>query len=183
MEGAGPPPPLVFDSDVLEGNASALGALNARRRAAILPGPPGLAQLIVGPCGAGSPLHFHPAALNVLLLGVKAWVLVPPAAAGYADMDARTFWRRVLPQMLGRDELRRGRVGLAAGGDAADISANGSDWDSERLESEPADAEEAPVLLRVLQGPGDAVFVPSQWGHAVLDLTDTVATAHEALLE
>ena len=44
-----------------------------------------------------------------------------------------------------------------------------------------ADADgHIPGAIVAVQGPGDAVYVPSDWGHAVLNLADTVAVAVEA---
>jgi hypothetical protein len=36
-----------------------------------------------------------------------------------------------------------------------------------------------PAVYEVLQLPGDIVYVPAQWGHAVLNLADTIAVAFE----
>ena len=33
--------------------------------------------------------------------------------------------------------------------------------------------------LALLQGPGDLVYVPETWGHAVLNLADAIAVAIE----
>jgi histone arginine demethylase JMJD6 len=137
----------VFDSAVLSsgGSGGALAALHARRRGALFPAPPGLSQLILGPSRSGSALHFHPAAVNFLVLGLKAWALLPPALAGFADMHAEAWWRGQLP-------------GLQA-----------------------AHGGEGGALLQALQGPGDMLFVPAGWGHAVINLADSAAAAYEAL--
>ena len=140
--GSQPSPPYVFDLKVLDGQAGALGALFSRRRQALFPGPPALSQLIAGPPRSGSALHFHPAAVNFCVLGVKAWVLLPPSAAGYADAGAEAWWRQELPRLQGQG----GRV------------------------------------LQVLQGPSDMLFIPANWGHAVLNLADSVAMAYESIL-
>lgn len=133
------PPPLVFDNSVLKGSASGLSALHQRRRNALFNGAPvGLSQLILGPAGSGSALHYHPAAVNFLVLGLKAWVLVPPSSAGFFDGTAQDWWTRILPNM-----------------------------------TEPR--------VEVLQGPADMIYIPKNWGHAVINLVDSLATAYEAL--
>jgi hypothetical protein len=141
--------PLIFDSAFLKTEAAAaLGAMFARRRASVFPAPPGLSQLIIGPPGSGSALHFHPAAVNFLVLGVKAWVLGAPSGAGFADASAGAWWGGA-----GREELAQALAPLEGGG-----------------------------YFECLQGPGDMVYIPSQWGHAVMNLADTVALAYESLL-
>jgi hypothetical protein len=131
-------PPLIFDNSILGTVHSPLEAMFRRRRSAIFPGPASLSQLIMGPPRSGSALHFHPAAVNFCLLGVKAWVLVPPAAAAFADSSAEHFWRGARLNLTGR--------------------------------------------LEVLQGPGDMVFIPGLWGHAVINLADSVALAYESIV-
>jgi hypothetical protein len=132
-------PPLVFDADILKGAGAPLAALFARRRAVVFPRSKerglSLQQFILGPGGAGSPLHFHPAAINLCLFGVKHWLLVPPAAAAFVDAPAAEWW-----------PLR----------------------------------DDAGPAFEVFQGPGDFVFVPDNWGHAVLNLADSAALAFEA---
>ena len=138
------PHPYVFDSNVLNADAAKrMASMFARRRASLFPGPPGLSQFIVGPPSSGSALHFHPAAANFLLVGLKAWVLGPPVAAGFADVSA-PLW---------------------GGGGGRTAFANAS-----------AD------YVQCLQGPGDLMFVPDQWGHAVINLADSVAVAYESLV-
>ena len=39
---------------------------------------------------------------------------------------------------------------------------------------------EAGLAFEVLQGPGDFVYVPEGWGHAVVNLADSLALAFEA---
>jgi hypothetical protein len=42
-----------------------------------------------------------------------------------------------------------------------------------------ANTTNLPYHYRFVQEPGDIVFVPDQWGHAVLNLADSVAMAFE----
>ena len=132
------PPPLVFDADVLEGPAAPLANLFSRKRSVVFPRSrerPGLQQFILGPGGAGSALHFHPAAVNLCVFGLKMWVIVPPGAAAFSEEHVAAWWPR-------------------------------------RASAGPA--------FEALQGPGDFVFVPEGWGHAVINLADSLALAFEA---
>ena len=43
-------------------------------------------QLSLGAAGSGAPLHFHSAAVNLLIRGAKRWSLVPPSAAHYSSI-------------------------------------------------------------------------------------------------
>ena len=38
---------------------------------------------------------------------------------------------------------------------------------------------DAPGLMEFIQEPGDTLHIPAFWGHAVLNLEDTVAVAYE----
>jgi hypothetical protein len=117
------------------------------------PPPPAhqLRQLIVGPPLSGAQPHFHGPAVNVLLAGAKAWELTPPAHAGFVRSHAADWF--------------------AAGGycHAADGDGDGAG----------GPAAGCVPHLRFLQGPGDLVWVPEHWGHAVLNLADAVAVAVE----
>ena len=131
-------PPLVFDNSVLDNPQSSVSVLRAafaRRVAAIFPQPTTLSQFIMGPPLAGSSLHFHPSAVNILLIGLKAWSMIPPAEAGFHDGHVGQWWER-------RGESTRCRY-------------------------------------EALQGPHDLMFIPDGWGHAVLNLADSVAIALE----
>jgi hypothetical protein len=135
-------PPLVFDAAALlrGGPATSLATLYARRLAAAFPRAANasafsLSQLIIGPPGSGSAQHYHPAAINVALFGLKLWSIVPPADSAFADAAASEFWR---------------------GGGAA-----------------------LHPHFEVLQGPGDIVFVPATWGHAVVNVCDSLALAFQ----
>ena len=110
MRGAGPAasPQYVFDTALLlRPNSSASSAGNgggglrshaAPLHAALIAGlaggmPPAREQLAVGPALSGAPPHFHRAAVNVLLAGVKLWAVWTPAAAAFVDGTALDFWR------------------------------------------------------------------------------------------
>jgi ribosomal protein L16 Arg81 hydroxylase len=42
--------------------------------------------VFLGPAGSGAPFHFHKDALNLLLVGRKAWFLTPPSSASYSTI-------------------------------------------------------------------------------------------------
>ena len=173
---AAPPPPppslrpqYVFDGQVLVRNASAFAAV-----AALLPqglGPAAgsghLSQLIVGGALSGAMPHFHGTAFNLLLVGVKLWVLVPPSHAEFVQQHAADWFGRVYPRRY---------CGCGAG-----CAGIGREKDEEAAAEEGPEAAPAAGIphLVLLQGPGDLVLVPEHWGHAVLNLADTVAVAYE----
>ena len=115
--------------------------------------------IAIGPERSGSSLHIDPlatSAWNTLLLGVKRWVLFPPSAPkalvkGDAlrqrgeDNEAVTYFLRILPRIK-EEERRRVREGGQLLG-----------------------------MREMLQYPGQTIFVPGGWWHAVLNLEDTVA--------
>lgn len=47
------------------------------------------------------------------------------------------------------------------------------------LVSATAAAKADPPPIEVVQEPGDIIFVPTDWGHAVVNLEDSVAVAFE----
>ena len=132
---SGPPPvsPYLFDVKILDqvefGGVQAVPILG--EHAAMLN-----KQLMVGPEGSGSPVHFHVDALNIAIVGRKRWFLFPPS---------ERFWctKPALRWML---------------------------EDYRALPNPP---------IEVLQEPGDLVYVPADWGHAVVNLEDSVAVAFE----
>jgi len=159
--GASPriPPPYVFDTSLLlrprgQGKGSGGGAL----RDAVAPlyaalvgeGVPAREQLGMGPPLSGAPPHFHRAAVNLLLVGVKLWAVWPPGTAAFVDGAAEAFWRGHILGLLS---------GVGLGNESFLSTA-------------------APHYL-FLQGPGDALFLPPHWGHTTLSLTDTVGIAME----
>jgi hypothetical protein len=99
-----------------------------------------LRQLIIGPPLSGAIPHFHGRAANTLLVGVKLWLVWPPAQAFFADEHVRTW-----------------HVGLR---NASTIAAR-------------------PPPLQFLQEAGDLVVLPEHWGHAVINLADSIAVALE----
>jgi len=109
---------------------------------------------LVGPERSGTTLHTDPletSAWNTLVRGRKLWVCFAPNA----------------PRAL-----VKGRGFLRPGGDDEAV-----DWFAELLPRIVADAEfprETPYY-RFVQRPGETVFVPHGWWHAVLNLDDTVA--------
>jgi histone arginine demethylase JMJD6 len=134
----GPPPPYLFDRDIMGKShtkqlggdmflPSAFADLHIRS-----------VQLIVGPEGSGSPVHFHTGAFNAVLFGRKRWFLHPPSTAYWANKPA-------LPWLMD--------------GDAHGVGVD-----------QP---------LECMQHPGDVLYVPPQWGHAVINVEDVVAVAME----
>ena len=113
----------------------------------------------IGPERSGSSLHIDPlatSAWNTLLVGVKRWVLFPPSApkalvkGDYLkqrgeDNEASTYFIRILPRIK-EEERRRVREGGELLG-----------------------------MREVMQYPGETIFVPGGWWHAVLNLSDTIA--------
>lgn len=106
-------------------------------------------QFYIGAAGSGAPQHFHGDAWNALAHGLKQWWLFPPAAAGYSTIPVAEWAQLVLPGLQDR-----------CGAPNTTIAPPG-----------------CPVV--VMQRPGDIIFVPRDWGHAVLNLQASVGVAVE----
>lgn len=106
-------------------------------------------QFALGSSLTGAMPHFHGAAVNAVFFGVKLWVLVPPEYASFTDSPASEWWQEFYLPA-------HAKVG----------------WKGHK------DAKPFPHYL-ALQGPGDLVYVPHHYGHAVLNLADTFAFAYE----
>jgi hypothetical protein len=157
-------PPYIFDTEILKrargrGSGTGGGALRdaaaAFHAALVRSDRPAREQLGIGPPLSGAPPHFHRAAVNVVLAGVKLWAVWPPSAASYVDGSAVDFWR---------DHLLPHRTDSGYGA-------------STDRESGLPRLRAAHYLF--FQGPGDVVYLPSHWGHATLNLADVVGVALE----
>lgn len=130
----GTPPQYLFDKNILNTNEKL-------KKNVKLPAMFGHCkeisrQLIIGPEGSGSPVHFHVGAMNLALFGRKRWFLYPPG---------RAFWSRN-PSLT---------------------------WYLEDGPKRDGDHYEC------IQEPGDIMYVPDSFGHAVINLEDSVAVAME----
>eukprot|EP00013_Stygamoeba_regulata_P012155 CAMPEP_0177676296 /NCGR_PEP_ID=MMETSP0447-20121125/27709_1 /TAXON_ID=0 /ORGANISM="Stygamoeba regulata, Strain BSH-02190019" /LENGTH=500 /DNA_ID=CAMNT_0019184841 /DNA_START=262 /DNA_END=1761 /DNA_ORIENTATION=+ len=105
--------------------------------------------ILIGPRRSGSKFHVDPigsSAWNALVYGKKRWALYPP---GVAPLGTKPVWR---------DEEFESDV-------------ESLQW---YLEVYPHLKDEDKPL-EFIQHPGDIVFVPGGWWHAVLNITDTVS--------
>lgn len=153
-----------------------------------------LKQFILGPAYSGAPPHFHLEAVNTLFLGVKLWLLFPPAYASFANDHVLTWYKQTY---LNRFNCYTNRTKKMT----TDDDSNNED-DHENflisssttfLSSSPSNEKnnkvpDTPILnkdeLRVphyafIQEPGDLVYIPPLWGHAILNLADSFAIAIE----
>jgi hypothetical protein len=168
-----PHPPYIFDGSIIEDEA-----LHLVSNFSLPPvfGKEGAhKQFIMGPPRSGAMPHFHGDAVNLLLLGVKLWVLTPPADAAFVDAHAAAWWEdSYLPAH------RRGNASEAEAEPAEAAVAGGQ---AGSLAAALADTAGAGGVGRwhhlAVQGPGDFMYVPTHWGHAVLNLADTFALAYE----
>ena len=113
----------------------------------------GMFQFLMGPALAGAHVHAHGAAWNVLVHGRKRWFLFPPHTPPLFAAVLRAGG--LLEPQFGRPALEWFRTEYPI------------------LRSSPI----AP--LEVIQEPGDIVWVPERWGHAVLNLEPSVGFAME----
>lgn len=151
----GSSPQYVFDAHALSANEALFAPLVARLAAAVPSREYYLRQLMLGPPLSGSHMHYHGRAANLLVAGFKLWLFSPPACAHFSTAEAAP-WFRVLHGGSGGSGEREAAARLAS-----------------------CHAAVGAPLLRVLQAPGDVVVVPESWGHAVLNLADTMAIALE----
>jgi hypothetical protein len=121
---------------------------------------PRVQQFILGPHLSGAPIHFHCHAFNTVLHGRKRWLLIPPAQSFYSVVQAFDW--------LHEDDLSRY-------------------WDdghghSSRVEPH-VEVDDSmlrhPEVSTCVQNAGEIFYVPSMWGHAVLNDGESVAVAVE----
>ena len=108
----------------------------------------------IGPRRSGTTVHRDPlgtSAWNAVTMGYKRWVLFEPRETK-SIVKARRCRRK------GED----------------DEAIHYFDFLLPRLREEQSSLK----IYECIQGPGDLMFVPGQWWHGVLNLTDTVAVTH-----
>ena len=154
----GPTPAYVFDGNVLE-NSEAL-AYNAPPLNLLSYHHVYLKQFILGPRNSGSPPHFHGQALNSLIYGIKQWFFWPPSSAFFSFKHVSAWKNEVCVCVFVSSKLICWFIVLL-------ITPK---YDKVKLPS---------MLLMCLQLPGDTIYVPENWGHAVVNVEDSIAVASE----
>lgn len=110
-------------------------------------------QFYLGSVLSGSPFHSHQWALNGLVHGRKAWLLLPPGRDVYSTVHPLLF-------------SSTGGV-LRSDWPYPTASANGTETET----------QQGPCLLE--QRAGEILFVPRHWSHSVLNLAEVVGFAVE----
>jgi hypothetical protein len=111
--------------------------------------------MIIGPKNSGSNIHIDPlatSAWNMLLIGRKLWILFPP------DIDEQELKSATSLNSESKEK-------------AVDFCAAG--WVVHILSNLPVDVYSRRVQF--VQQPGETIFVPEGWWHAVLNLETTLA--------
>jgi histone arginine demethylase JMJD6 len=135
--------------------------------------------LLVGPRRSGSAPHVDPhgtSAWNALVSGLKLWLLYPPSASSASP-----------PPLAGID---RDATGYGSGGGGSS-SSGGSSGSGGGAATESVHWFAGAALPRMrrpprraggwiahVQRPGETLFVPGGWRHAVLNLDHSVAVTH-----
>jgi len=188
LRAAGPPAPepdYVFDSAAL-GEEASLAAdyasppcfpeedhlLSSAVFAAVPSMRPEWRWLLIGTAGAGFTCHVDPhstCAWNVLLFGVKRWVMLPPTT------PATDIFPSLRRASAGGGGVANAGAGADAGADAdanaaapldAATEASARKWLEHQLPR--LEAARAPGLLVFEQRAGDCVFVPAGWWHVAV---------------
>lgn len=135
------------------GGATAATATAAAGPIGGVPKPfPGMFQFLMGRALAGAHVHAHGAAWNVLVHGEKRWFLFPPET----------------PQHIA--------VVLRAAGLEPKFGLPALEW----FRTEYQVLKRSRIApLEVIQRPGDVIWVPEKWGHAVINLKPSVGFAME----
>ena len=154
---AGPTPAYVFDGNVLE-SSEAL-ASNAPPLKLLSNHHVYLRQFILGPRNSGSPPHFHGQALNSLIYGIKQWFFWPPSSAFFSFKHVSAWKNEVCVRWCLLTFLVGSRVFLTT-----------PQYDKIQF---------PPTSLTCLQFPGDTIYIPENWGHAVVNMEDSIAVASE----
>jgi hypothetical protein len=150
--------------------------------------------LFMGPQGSGTSMHYHKDAWNALLFGRKLWVLTPPPHSAFRrhELAADSFGG-----VAGASSDETGVPGDAGGG--ADSEGANAGWLRQynarrrrrHLEGEPPQGDDgagsrseggqaghASPLMFCEQQQGEVLFVPRGWGHATLNLRESIGVAN-----
>ena len=136
---------------------------------------------VLGPPRSGSGCHVDPlatSAWNALILGHKRWALLPPETPTRlvkppgVEREAATWFRAVLPRLRVLHLRKHG----------ANKSLDVPDADSDDVASSLPPLTEEDVtsfteLHECIQHPGDVLYVPHGWHHAVLNGPDDFSVA------
>ena len=117
-------------------------------------------QLYMGDAGTGAPFHTHIDAWNVLLHGRKRWWLTPPASATTSREPSIDWYTRTYAVPL---------PFTVAAATTATASAAGS----------LPGKQTAGRTFECVQDAGEVLYVPQSWGHATLNLRQSVGLAQE----
>lgn len=115
-------------------------------------------QFYLGPAGSGAPVHFHGHAVNTLAYGEKKWFLFAPANAFYSTAPAFDFVTK-------------------------DPRANIHSTQTKSTTSTNADPKPQPLAMHCTQHAGDMIYVPTLWGHATINVKQSIGVAHEFSIE
>ena len=141
------PHPLAADFEVPAALGEALqrGLTHARHGN-------GSFEFMIGPTLGGAHLHTHSAAVNMLVMGRRRWVITPPHRV--AAINANT--------MFSNDE-----------------QPTAHQWWQSVLPEIKAALPEA-LFAEFYQEAGEIVYIPNGWGHAVMNLEPSVAVSLQA---
>jgi histone arginine demethylase JMJD6 len=132
---------------------------------------------LVGPERAGTTLHIDPlatSAWNTLLSGMKLWVLYKPSCSkAYVrgdelkkkgeDSEAITWFMKSVARIRAREEKKRTARRAAK---RQRFGVPGDDDDDVKLDSD----DDEIGMVQYIQLPGETMFVPGGWWHAVVNL-------------
>lgn len=153
-------------------NEDLLSLVGERRR-------PPYRWFLVGPTRSGTTVHVDPlgtSAWNTLIVGVKRWVLFPPHVPKSVvkgsklvlpgeDDEAIHYFTTILPRMKRRAAAVAAMANNHCGGSSGGSKGSGKDQLGGYANFE---------CYEFTQYPGETVYIPHGWWHAVLNLTDTV---------
>jgi hypothetical protein len=129
-------------------------------------------EFSVGPALSGAHMHSHMSTWNAVVSGKKRWVISP------LDLDNPASKRSHLEKGMQQEEENAGEDS------GSDVHHNPNyDWDQAYrwFKDELPKLQQGSLcrLLEFEQGPGELVFIPDQYYHAVLNLEPTVAAAKQ----